>query len=288
MKQLKFLTLAAFAALLSPSAMALQGAPQEKPTTATIQVKTTKLMRVGGDLTGKSLVNQKNESLGKVEDIIVHPKGDIAFVEFSGAGALKSGVKRFPVPWRALTRNEDGQFVLNASGEDFAGSPNYSKKPDMYAMEWWDATDKAYAKHVAARATPVEASVSLAPAKMLYLGSDLRSRSIESPEGEKLASMHEVVIDPRSGRVAYVVLSVGGNLGTGEKMIAVPWEALKSMPDKSNPKLERLTLSTTKDRLAQAPEFQTTTEGWEKANEPDYISKVYEFYSVPPYRVGAK
>ncbi len=279
MKMLHIMTLAAFVAGITPFASAQ--APQEKPTTTTVQVKTTKLTRAGADLTGKMLVNKKGETLGKVEDIVIHPRGDIAFVEFSGAGALQTGTKRFPIPWRALERNEDGQFVLNATGEQLAKSPSYDKKPDMAAIDWWDQTDKAYAHHVAAKASPTEASSSLAPTKLLYLGSELRSRSIENPNGQKVASMHEVVLDPRTGRVTFVVLSVGGNLGTGEKMIAVPWEALKSLPDVNNPKLERLTLSTTKEKLEKAPEFQSSTEGWAKANEPDYILKVYEYYSLP-------
>jgi sporulation protein YlmC with PRC-barrel domain len=288
MKKLHIVTCAVIVAGLVPQAMAIQTAQQEVPKTTTIQVKTTKLARVGGDLAGKSLVNRKGETLGKVEDIVVHPRGDVAFVEFSGAGSLKSGAKRFPVPWRALEINEDGQFVLNATGEQFAQSPSYDKKPDMTNIQWWDDTDKAYAKHVAAKAAPSQAAASLAPAKMLYLGSDLRSRSIENPDGTKVATMHELVVDPRSARVAYVVVSVGGNLGANEKMIAVPWEALKSMPDTNNPKVERLTLSTNKDVLAQAPEFQATPEGWLKANEPDYILRVYEHYSVPPYWVIEK
>jgi sporulation protein YlmC with PRC-barrel domain len=288
MKNLHMLTLAAMVAAVTPFAMAVQTPTQEKPTTTTIQVKSTKLMRVGADLAGKSLVNRKNEPLGKCEDIVIHPRGDVAFVEFTGAGALKTGSNRYPVPWRALELNDDGQFVLDATGENFAKSPNYDKKPDMYAMSWWDETDKAYAKLVAAKSSSTNAATSLAPAKMLYLGSDLRSRSVENPDGAKVATVHELVVDPRSARVAYVVLSVGGNLGAGDKMIAVPWEAMKSMPDKNNAKLERLTLSTTKEKLEQAPEFQATTEGWQKANEPDYIMKVYEYYSVPPYWVVEK
>jgi sporulation protein YlmC with PRC-barrel domain len=278
MKKLHILTLALVAGAASTAAAQ---APAEKPTTTTVQVKATKLTRAGADLNGKMLVNKKGETLGKVEDIVVHPKGDVAFVEFSGAGALNTGAKRFPVPWRALERNDDGQFVLNATGADFAKSPSYDKKPDMAAMDWWDSTDKQYAAHVAAKAAPTEAASSLAPTKMLYLGSDLRARSIENPEGQKIATMKELVIDPRTGRVVYAVLAVGGNLGAGEKMIAVPWEALKSLPDVNNPKLERLTLSTTKEKIEKAPEFTATTEGWVKASEPDYVIKVYEYYSLP-------
>jgi sporulation protein YlmC with PRC-barrel domain len=288
MNKLHIFTLAALAAAVAPVATAFQAPTQEKPTTTTIQVKTTKLMRVGSDLVGTPLVNKKNETLGKCEDVVIHPRGDIAFVEFSGAGALKTGTKRYPVPWTALTRNEEGQFVLDAPIDAFPKWRNFEKRPDMSDMEWWHETDKAYAKIVAAKASPTEAPITLAPAKKLFLGSELRARSIENPDGAKVATMHELVLDPRSGRIAYGVLSVGGNLGAGEKMIAVPWEALKPMPDPNNPKIERLTLSTTKEKLEQAPEFQATTEGWQKANEPDYIMKVYEYYSVPPYWVVEK
>src|SRR5688572_13896709 len=191
MKKMQILTFATLVAGLAPFAQAVQEAPQEKPTTTTVQVKTTKFLRVGGDLVGVALVNKKNESLGKVEDVVIHPKGDVAFVEFSGAGALKTGTKRYPVPWRALERNENGQFVLDTQPDNFGRSPSYEKKPDMYSMDWWNETDKAYAKHVATKATPAEASASLAPAKLLYLGSELRSRSIENPDGEKIATVHE-------------------------------------------------------------------------------------------------
>jgi len=286
MRTIRFLTCAGLIAGLSPFVLATQDTPpKEKPTTTTVQVKTTKLMRVG-DLVGKTLVTAKNESLGKVEDLVIHPKGEIAFVEFSGTGAMQTGAKRSPVPWRALDLNENGQFVLATTPEAFQKLPGYDKKPNLADMDWWLDADRNFSKLMATRASPTEASASLAPAKLLYLASELRSRPIENPDGEKIATMHELVVDPRVGRIAYAVLAVGGNLGTGEKMIAVPWDALKSMPDKSNSKMERLTLATTKEQLEKAPEFQATSEGWMKATEPDYLLRVYEFYSVPPYWKG--
>ena len=35
------------------------------------------------------------------------------------------------------------------------------------------------------------------------------------------------MLDMRSGRVGYAVMSVGGFLHSGEKLFAVPWDALK-------------------------------------------------------------
>jgi sporulation protein YlmC with PRC-barrel domain len=267
--------------VLAATSAAQQPMTQDEPQTTTIETKQTKLLRVGSDLVGTTLVNQKNEPLGQVEDVLIHPKGDIAFVEFSAAGALKPSTKRYPVPWAALERNEHNQLVLDLKPGEFADAKHYEKRPKLTDMEWWRSVDKSYAKASAANASPVEASTSLAPGKMVYLASDLRTRLIENPEGEKVATMHELVIDPRSGRVAYAVLSVGGSAGTGEKMIAVPWEALTPMPDKSNPDIDRLTLATSREQLEKAPEFRATTEGWIKASEPDYVVSVYEYYSIP-------
>jgi sporulation protein YlmC with PRC-barrel domain len=283
MNTLQSLTLGSLLVGLAPLVSAQEMPPKQEPRTTTTQVHTVRLLRVGNDIVGTTLVTPKNEPLGKVEDIVLHPKGDVAFVTFSGAGSLNTGTRRFPVPWRALTRNEEGQFVLATTPEAFVKMPLYEKQPALNDVGWWSNVDRAYSKIVAERATPVEASTSLAPAKVLFLGSDLRTRTIENAEGEKLATVREIVVDPRVGRVSYVVLALGGTAGANEKMIAVPWDSLKAMPDKNNPKIERLTLSTTREKLAEAPEFQASTEGWKAASEPDYVIRVYEFYSVAPY-----
>lgn len=270
---------------------AWQGDAQGAPKQTTVQVKTVQLVRVGADLLGKSLVTEKNEPLGKVDEVVIHPRGDVAFVEFLGDASLEQGKRVWPVPWRALKLNETGQFVIATTKQTFVNLPPYEggRRPKLNDVEWWTNVDKAYAKLVAERASPVEASTSLGPTKTLWLASDLRSRSIENPDGEKVATVHEIVVDPRVGRVAYVVLGVGGSAASSERMIAVPWEALKIMPDKANPKVERLTLATTREKLAEAPEFVASDEGWTKASEPDYLVRVYEYYSVPLYlQVPAK
>src|SRR5688572_16594179 len=115
MKAIRFL--ASAMTVLAATAAAQQPTTQEEPQTTTVETRTTRLLRAGSDLVGTTLVNLKNEPLGKVEDLVIHPKGDIAFLEFSGAGTLKTGSKRFPVPWSALNRNEHNQFVLDIKPE---------------------------------------------------------------------------------------------------------------------------------------------------------------------------
>lgn len=52
------------------------------------------------------------------------------------------------------------------------------------------------------------------------IGSEVRN-----PEGEHLGSIIELMIDMETGHVAYAVLAVGGFLGLGEKLFALPWIA---------------------------------------------------------------
>ena len=44
---------------------------------------------------------------------------------------------------------------------------------------------------------------------------------------EKLGKIDEVMLDVERGKIAYVVISFGGWLGTNNKLFAVPWDSLK-------------------------------------------------------------
>ena len=51
-------------------------------------------------------------------------------------------------------------------------------------------------------------------------------RSVRNPAGEDLGKIEELMIDLPTGRLAYAVISFGGFLGIGDKLFAVPWQAL--------------------------------------------------------------
>jgi hypothetical protein len=61
------------------------------------------------------------------------------------------------------------------------------------------------------------------------------------------------MLDMRSGRASFTVLSFGGFMGIGEKLLAVPWEALRL--DTAN---KRFVLDVNKDRLQSATGFHRT------------------------------
>ena len=49
---------------------------------------------------------------------------------------------------------------------------------------------------------------------------------VKNPRNENVGKVSDMALDLKSGRIAYAVVSVGGFLGVGDKMVAVPIEAL--------------------------------------------------------------
>jgi len=85
----------------------------------------------------------------------------------------------------------------------------------------------------------------------ILMGADtLIGNDVYNEKYEDLGNIKEIMLDMRSGRVSYAVLSFGGFLGMGEKLFAVPWSALTL--DTVN---KRFILKIDKERLMDAPGF---------------------------------
>lgn len=89
------------------------------------------------------------------------------------------------------------------------------------------------------------------------IGMEVRNR-----ENEKLGEIKDLVMDMNSGRVSYAVLSVGGFLGIGEKLIALPPTALKVSEQK-----DHLVLNADKSMIQAAPGFAATN--WPLPGDPE-------------------
>lgn len=88
---------------------------------------------------------------------------------------------------------------------------------------------------------------------------------------ENLGAIKEIMLDMRSGQVAYAVLSFGGIFGMGEKLFAVPWERLTL--DTIN---QRFMLDIEKDRLKHAPGFDQ--DNWPDMASDDWSNQISNFY----------
>lgn len=107
----------------------------------------------------------------------------------------------------------------------------------------------------------------------LLSASSLSGSYVKNAKGEDLGHVKEIMIDVGNNCVAYYVLSFGGILGMGNKLFAIPPEALSR--------------NATNDgfRLDVSQDLLTNTHGFEKDNWPNmadssFRSALYSHYGV--------
>ena len=104
----------------------------------------------------------------------------------------------------------------------------------------------------------------------------LKGDVVRNGAGEKLGKIEEIMIDLPTGRVGYAVLSVGGFLGVGDKLFAIPWEAL-ALDTESH----EFVLDVDRKVLENAP-------GFDKNDWPDFADRtwgagIYGYYGYKPH-----
>lgn len=100
------------------------------------------------------------------------------------------------------------------------------------------------------------------------LGSD-----VWNDNNEELGDIKEMMLDMRTGKVSYAVLSHDSFLGMGEKLFAVPWSALTL--DTFN---KRFILKVDKARFKEAPGFEP--DRWPDMADPAWRNEIHAFYGT--------
>lgn len=110
----------------------------------------------------------------------------------------------------------------------------------------------------------------------LIASDKVEGTSVRNSAGDKVGTIERVMIDKRSGKVAYAVMTFGGFLGMGQDYSTLPWHVLRYSED-----LDAYELNITPEQLKGAPRFSgewdtgTVNREWER--------NVHNYYGVDPY-----
>ena len=106
------------------------------------------------------------------------------------------------------------------------------------------------------------------------MGADtLVGNDVYNLKSEDIGDIKEIMLDMRSGKVAYAVLSFTAFLSTGEKLFAVPWDALTLDTEH-----KRFTLNVEKDRLKDAPGFDKSH--WPNMADQTWQKEIRAYYGT--------
>jgi sporulation protein YlmC with PRC-barrel domain len=75
--------------------------------------------------------------------------------------------------------------------------------------------------------------VTVEPAKLIVRASEVIGMDVKNHADEDLGSIEDLAINPNTGEIVYAAVSLGGFLGVGDKLFAVPWSALECRTEES-------------------------------------------------------
>ena len=99
---------------------------------------------------------------------------------------------------------------------------------------------------------------------------------VRNAAGEDLGKIEELMVDLDNARIAYAVLSFGGVMGMGNKLFAIPMEALTVDPEQ-----HEFVLNVPRETLEKAPGFDKNN--WPNTDDLEWQSKVYSHFGYKPY-----
>lgn len=112
------------------------------------------------------------------------------------------------------------------------------------------------------------------------MGADtLIGEEVRNKQDESLGEIKEIMIDMRTGHIGYVVMGLGGWFSYGERLFAVPWNALQH--DVAN---HRFVLDISRQKLQNAPAFNK--DQWPDMADASWVREIHSAYGVEPYYTG--
>jgi sporulation protein YlmC with PRC-barrel domain len=114
------------------------------------------------------------------------------------------------------------------------------------------------------------------PGPEVMAAATLDGDKVITSDGEHVGKISDIMLDVRSGRVAYAVLSEGGFLGMGTTLHAIPWSALTLDTDE---KCFRVDI--TAQQLKDDPGFDK--DHWPSMADATWGAQLHAYYGRSPY-----
>ena len=106
---------------------------------------------------------------------------------------------------------------------------------------------------------------------MTHRGNKVEGTAVYNRQGERLGEVYNFMVDKRSGKVEYAVMSFGGFLGMGQSYHPLPWRVLTY-----DTGLGGYVVDLDKDRLRGAPSYaEGETPNW---GDPAYGRRIDDYY----------
>lgn len=192
---------------------------------------------------------------------------DLAEVEARQVGVMEhmSSFER-----RSMTTLRNAVHVLVRTGHDDACEELVEAVAEILGARRDELVDSGVMVDVddQERVTQLENAPQVTELEQPLRAGDMIGGSLRNTRDEHLGEISDVVFDPETNQITHVLAEVGGFLGLGQDVVAVPLSALRVTDDH-----ETYVLAMTPERLEEAPRVQADTlqqSDWAQENDMYY------------------
>ena len=100
--------------------------------------------------------------------------------------------------------------------------------------------------------------------------SKIIGKAVISKKGEDLGKIEDLVLS-KNGCLDFMILAPGGLLGTGDRLIPIPWKAVTT-----GAKADTIIINMEKSQLEKAPNFESKK--WPNFTDNEWYGKIREFF----------
>ena len=237
---------------------------------------------------GYEVTDPQGGTLGQISSLVIdNTNGRVALLVLSDVPNL--GGKELAIPYSSLMRTGEntfefnpGDMALQVPGRLYTtpyvhtatwapGASSLYGMPSKIDLEWVSYLYRHYGQE------PYWTQEREQPPRELefYESTQLMGAEVQTPKGEEVAQVNDLIIDSSDGRIAFVVLS---NIeGREDNLVAAPFGALFRAPSRSGESV--FVLNTTRERLASGPSFREFAD----LNNRQKAGDIYRFFGVQPY-----
>ncbi len=110
----------------------------------------------------------------------------------------------------------------------------------------------------------------------ILAASALKGSRVGNFAGEDLGKVDDLAVDVTEGHIAYVIVSMGGFLGIGDKLRAIPWELFTVRAAD-----HEFLLDIEKQMLLDAPAFERAH--WPDMSDGAWAQTIHSHFAQKPY-----
>ncbi len=235
------------------------------------------------DVLGIAVKNDLDEILGKVTEVALDlPSGRIVQVIQSTDGpngtamtAVPAQAYRHDIKNKVLRLDSDKEKMKAApllSMSEWAGSFDSTRLSESYQYFGEPSTLKFIHKGE----TAVNGLIPESRLAYLQKATVIIGAPVVSPQGDRIGTVNDILLDLASGRILLVIIASGTYLGLGDVLSPVPPEMFQSIE-----KTESLQLDVTHEKLRNSPHFISTQ--WPDYALPSRTEEIYRNYRIEPY-----